>query len=219
MLWRAFLARRKRALSADWPMVSATFRSGTIRTLLEEGWGQSTNIRLTAELSYRVNGSQHPAEYSERFHTEQEAAKMLRSLEQGPLYVRYDPISPSRYVIDPYRDVYIPHQDDWTGGATMPLREVGSREAQWLKSPLSIGKHVAFQVVVAVILYFSSPRGLLIFWFLAGANLVAALTIAGCCWWKPSGRRLSAWVGRLTLAVIGCVWILAGNWFSMRQPK
>ena len=108
MLSRAFLAWRKRTLSVDWPMVPATFRSSTISTLLDESWGQSTNIRLTVELSYSVNGSEHLAEYSERFHTEQQAAKMLRSLEQGPSYVRYDPISPSRYVIDPYRDVCIP---------------------------------------------------------------------------------------------------------------
>jgi hypothetical protein len=67
--------------------------------------GGDTSFRLTVNLSYRVADSEYPGEYTHEFRSEEDAASLLRSLENGPLYVRYNPASPSDHAVDPFRDV------------------------------------------------------------------------------------------------------------------
>jgi hypothetical protein len=67
--------------------------------------GDAIKFRLSVGLSYRVGDSEYPGKYVEEFPTEDDAVAVMRSLEQGPLFVRHDPVSPSKHVVDPYRDV------------------------------------------------------------------------------------------------------------------
>ena len=55
--------------------------------------------------SYSATGRRFDGHYEEGFNTFDEATHMLESLKNGPLFVRYDPRNPARYVLDPYRDV------------------------------------------------------------------------------------------------------------------
>ncbi len=67
-----------------------------------------TLFELTADFSYKVNNEVYSGEYTEDFRAEREAQQILRSLKNGPLYVRYDPKKPSDNALDPYRDVCPP---------------------------------------------------------------------------------------------------------------
>lgn len=111
-LMRRYRARQKRILSADWPMVAANFLSGAINTLrtVSAEMGEATTFRLRVDFSYHAKDSERRGEYTHDFRIEQEAIDLLRSLKQGPFYIRYDPASPSEYVVDPYRDVWVPQR-------------------------------------------------------------------------------------------------------------
>ena len=100
--------RRKRLLSVQWPIVNGTFLSGTISPFRTGYMGEATNFRLRVEFSHCVGDSKYLGEYIHEFIAEEDAAALLRSLEQGPLYVRHNPLSPSDYAVDPYRDVWVP---------------------------------------------------------------------------------------------------------------
>jgi hypothetical protein len=106
VLTRRTRARRKRILG--WPIVAANFRSGWVSCFGVE----SGDFLLEVEFSYRVEDSEHSGEYIHHLRTEEEARNLLRSLKRGPFYIRYDPASPSEYVVDPYRDVWVPQQQE-----------------------------------------------------------------------------------------------------------
>jgi hypothetical protein len=83
-------------------MVPATFENGNVTKVARR---KHITFELTAVFSYNANGEIYSGEYTEDFGAEGEAQQILRSLKNGPLYVRYDPKKPSDNVLDPYRDV------------------------------------------------------------------------------------------------------------------
>jgi hypothetical protein len=102
-----FRRRQKKIRSVQWPMIGGSFKTGSISPF-RCGAGESINFRLSVEFSYRVGERMYPGTFVQEFPTEGDAASLLKSLEQGPLYIRYDPASPTEYVLDPYRDVWQP---------------------------------------------------------------------------------------------------------------
>jgi hypothetical protein len=98
-VWRYW----KRQQSKDWPMAPATFLDGKISLVQQPKRG--ANCDLTVWFSYNANGEPNDGCYQETFFNLDEAQQMLDSLKDGPLFVRFDPARPSKYFIDPYRDV------------------------------------------------------------------------------------------------------------------
>jgi hypothetical protein len=84
------IARRwyKHKLSSRWPMVPGKFEKGTVQ-------------KVTAFFDYRVNDAVYGGEYTEDFQALPHAQQLLRSLENGPLYGRYNPTKPWDQVLDP----------------------------------------------------------------------------------------------------------------------
>ena len=97
--WRYWKSRQ----SKDWPMVPGTFIDGKIS--LAQGGTRGADCNLTVWFSYNVNQERNDGYYEETFFNLDEAQQMLESLKNGPVFVRFDPAHPSKYVIDPYRDV------------------------------------------------------------------------------------------------------------------
>jgi hypothetical protein len=83
-------------------MVPGTFDNGSVTKVARR---KHVAFELTMIFSYNVNGESHGGTYAEVFMAEWEAQQILRSLENGPLYVRYNPKKPANYLLDPYRDV------------------------------------------------------------------------------------------------------------------
>jgi hypothetical protein len=224
MLLVRFRAYRKRKRSVDWPMIGGTFQSGSIEPIRGGYAGEGVNFRLKVEYSYAVQDSAYSGKYTREFLTEDEAISLQRSLKQGPLYVRYNPVSPADCVLDPYRDVWQP-----TGPAaassiaplSLPVRvvESGAAEVQmqriannyWWTAPVSLGKLLLFQIFLAAVIVADSKPNIGFFWFIAGIYFVSAITTKGCCWWAPTGKTLPTWVGRLALIAVASGWILAST--------
>ena len=83
-------------------MVPGTFENGNVTKVARR---KHVAFELTAVFSYKVNDEIYSGQYTEDFGTDLEAQQILRSLKNGPLYVRYDPQKPSDDVLDPCRDV------------------------------------------------------------------------------------------------------------------
>ena len=82
------------------------FENGSTEVIRSErGARGGSDYALDVQFSYVVCGSRHSGSYRERFRYCAEAEGVLRSLERGPLFVRYNPVDPSEYYMDPYTDV------------------------------------------------------------------------------------------------------------------
>lgn len=227
MLLLRLRAYRKRLRSVQWPMIRGSFKSGSIEPLRGGYAGEGVNFRLKVEFSYAVQDSTYSGKYTRDFLTEDEAISLQRSLQQGPVYVRYNPVSHDDSVLDPYRDVWQP-----TGPAPasstapltlpVPVVEPGPAEMQtpriaknyWWTAPVSLGKLLIFQIFLAAVMVADSKANVTLFWFIAGVYFVSAITTKGCCWWAPTGKPLPTWVDRVVLIGTACGWILAGSRFS-----
>ncbi len=218
-------AYRKRIQSVEWPMISATFKSGSIDPFQGGYIGEGTKFRLKAEFSYSVADAVYPGNYVRDFLAEDDAASLQQSLKQGPVYIRYNPVSPAEYILDPYRDVWQPIGSSDAGStvataASLPGSDSADAQTMrvgkvdWWTSPVSLGKLFIFQAAASIVLFWNSERNIKVFWFMAGAYFVWAMTTRGCFWWAPSGKLLPTWIGRIALAVLACGWILAGAHFS-----
>jgi hypothetical protein len=64
--------------------------------------GRSNVLECT--FSYRADGRQYSGKYSKEG-PESELAELAQSLQQGPLFVRYNPTRPDQFFLDPFRDV------------------------------------------------------------------------------------------------------------------
>jgi hypothetical protein len=91
-------------ISRNWLTTTAHFLSGRIDE--EYGpQGEGPGLRLRAKYSYSVGTFRFVGEYSESVQSLEEGTQLLRSLEAGPLLVRYHPSCPDDSVMSPYRDV------------------------------------------------------------------------------------------------------------------
>lgn len=64
--------------------------------------GRSSVLECTC--SYRVQGRQYFGKYSKEG-PKSELAELAQSLQQGPLFARYNPTHPDEFFLDPFRDV------------------------------------------------------------------------------------------------------------------
>ncbi len=141
-------------------------------------------------------------EYTEEFRTQEEANKLLQSLERGPFYVRYNPVSPSDYVVDPYRDVWFP--DIEQAGPSAEVQVSHPKRINFI----SLGQLAIIQVGLVILLFKAPKPAHVTFWFLAAAHAIGAFTIQRCCWWNPRGKPMPTWVGRSALLLTAGGWVL-----------
>ena len=83
-----------------WPVAVAKLDSGTV---------ERSTRRYVVQLrySYFVAGSHYGGTWFKYFRTEDEADRLLHSLQELMVLVRYDPKTPARSYFDPYRDIRI----------------------------------------------------------------------------------------------------------------
>jgi len=86
-------------------MAKAIFRSGAVTSKIVRGETTYEVFVTDILFTYSVLETEFQGKYVEEFQTREEAEHMLRSLKQGPLFVRYHPGAPKDYFMDPYRDV------------------------------------------------------------------------------------------------------------------
>ena len=153
---------RKRKRSVEWPMISGSFKSSSIDPIRAGYMSADTMFRLKVMFSYSVGISAYSGEYVHDFPTEDDAARLARSLHQGPLYVRCNHVSPAEYVLDPYRDVWQSGSASSTAAAIsahpvvpspadFKMKRIG--RVNWWASSVSLGHLLIFQVAVAIALY------------------------------------------------------------------
>ena len=187
MLLLRFRACRKRQRSVEWPMILGTFQSRAIEPFRSGTVGEFINFRLKVQFSYCADGSTYHGVYSRDFPTENEAIHLQRSLQQGPLYVRYNPISQDDSALDPYRDVWEPTASAPGGSVapltlSVPVTESGAPGMQtprignnycWT-APASLGKLLLSQLFLAILLAADSKPNRSFVGFIAGLYLVKA---------------------------------------------
>lgn len=87
-----------------WPWAAAIYDDGRVQV-----WhGQyANNYSVFVKFSYQAAGKTYRGWYWKLLsgYGDAGAEKLLRSLREGPLYVRYHPSKPKVYVCDPFRDV------------------------------------------------------------------------------------------------------------------
>ena len=90
--------------SEHWPKVAAAFEGGTVEIRTYKG---SERYSVAMTFTYQVADQTFHGEYKKSLpgYREKEANQLLKSLQEGPLYVRYRPSKPKDYVCDPFRDV------------------------------------------------------------------------------------------------------------------
>ena len=87
-------------------MVPGKFEKGIVaKSARGTGEAAADVFELTAYFSYTAKDEIYEGKYSEDFLYGSQAEQLLRSLKNGPLYVRYNPTQPWVSVLDPYRDV------------------------------------------------------------------------------------------------------------------
>jgi hypothetical protein len=106
VVWSRVRRWYKHTISQRWPMVPAKFEQGGVQKVVRQSGRTSYEcFELSTMFSYKANEEVYDGEYLEDFQNLSEAQQLLRSLKNGPLYVRYHPTKPWEYVLDPYRDV------------------------------------------------------------------------------------------------------------------
>ena len=97
------LVRRwKIQLSRNWPLAVGVFVDGTVSC---SQLTQYRYPRVEIKFSYSVEGIHFDGRYEEGFNTFDEATHMLDNLKSLPIFVRFDPRDPRKYLLDPYQDV------------------------------------------------------------------------------------------------------------------
>jgi hypothetical protein len=105
LVWVALRSHLRKAASRLWPLTTASFQYGGISESAAGYQGVSTSYRLDVWFLYLVADKEYKGCYVENFRNRAEAERTLRSLNQGPLCVRYNPVKASDYFMDPYRDL------------------------------------------------------------------------------------------------------------------
>jgi hypothetical protein len=86
--------------------VSGKFEKGAVaKSARGTGEAVADVFELTACFLYKAKDEIYEGKYTEDFLYGSPAEQLLRSLKNGPLYVRYNPTEPWVSVLDPYRDV------------------------------------------------------------------------------------------------------------------
>src|SRR6266571_3165329 len=97
LVWMALRSHLRKVVSSTCPLTTARFQYGGISESAAGYQGTSTNYRLDVWFLYLVAGKEHKGYYVENFRDRAEAERILRSLNQGPLCVRYNPVNASEY--------------------------------------------------------------------------------------------------------------------------
>ncbi len=100
-------ARRKRRLARHWPLANVTvFRSELHEfKMVEAGTLYRVDLRYSYRAADELLSELFFGQYAEDFRSRDEGEIALMSLTQRPLYVRYNPVAPSEYLMaDPYKD-------------------------------------------------------------------------------------------------------------------
>ncbi len=106
LAWPKIRQWRNHRLSSRWPTVPGRFNNGTVAKSARGTGDTAADVyELTAYFSYTANDEIYEGKYTEDFLYGSQAQQLLRSLKNGPLYVRYNPIEPWVSLLDPYRDV------------------------------------------------------------------------------------------------------------------
>jgi hypothetical protein len=101
--WPFLWQRWKQRVSRDWPQVPANVVSGEIKKEYgPEGGSAFFTLHLTYQ--YAVGDASYLGSYVARV-GEAEGEHLLRSLQNGPLFVRHHPTKLTISVLEPYRDV------------------------------------------------------------------------------------------------------------------
>jgi hypothetical protein len=84
--------------------VPAAFEGGSLEVRTYKG---SERYYVAMTFTYQVADQTFHGEYKKSLpgYREKEANQLLKSLQEGPLYVRYRSSKPKDYVCDPFRDV------------------------------------------------------------------------------------------------------------------
>jgi hypothetical protein len=95
----------KHKVSEHWPRVAAAFEGGTVE--IRQGRHGKQYYFIAMTFTYQIAGQTFHGEYKKSLvgYSEKEADQLLRSLREGPLYVRYRSSKREDYVCDPFRDV------------------------------------------------------------------------------------------------------------------
>lgn len=99
-------ARRKRRLARQWPTALATVYRSELHEfkMVEAGNLYRVDLRYSYKAADELLTKLFFGRYTEDFHSRDEGEIAFMSLRQRPLYVRYNPESPSEYLMDPYKD-------------------------------------------------------------------------------------------------------------------
>ena len=200
---------RKQKRSADWPLVDGVVESSEIEPYQTGGHTDATRFRLTVAFSYQTEGFEHSGKYTNDFTAWRDAENLLRSLENGPFYVRYNPDSPSDHFVDPYRDVWQPGRQTATGSSPSKKHTKLPRLNRWTQ-PVLLGQLIAFQIVAGLVVPQLPVVAPVLFWFIAAAYSAHAITTRGCYFWSPKGERLPTWIGRTATLLVALGWMVAG---------
>jgi hypothetical protein len=86
----------KERRSRSWPRAEASLENFEISRR-----GRGSVLECT--FSYHVNGRRYLGKYSREGYRS-ELALLAGSLQNGPLFTRYDPLQPDKFLLDPFRD-------------------------------------------------------------------------------------------------------------------
>jgi hypothetical protein len=87
----------KERRSHNWPRAEASLENFEISR-------RGNGSVLECTFTYRVNGRRYLGKYSREGY-KSELAQLAQSLQNGPLFTRYNPSRPDRFFLDPFRDV------------------------------------------------------------------------------------------------------------------
>lgn len=87
----------KEKRSRKWPRAEASLENFEIS---RRGRGSVLECTFT----YKVKGRRYLGKYSREGY-KSELAELAESLQNGPLFTRYDPLRPDKFFLDPFQDV------------------------------------------------------------------------------------------------------------------
>ena len=92
-------------ISRRWTIAEAKVFTSTITCSRSWSRDHQMDYQLAVTYTYKAEGCPQFGDYRQTFSDELGAKQLLSSLEQGPMYIRFNPKRPWRSYLNPYRDV------------------------------------------------------------------------------------------------------------------